>query len=87
MECRVVSIRETARVKAPAAAEELAVDQLPDVGFSPDRWGNRPAACGWLKVLGAALQADGGNEVRGAGLKHQKRREADIHTPCDRTEI
>src|SRR6188474_3263821 len=23
------------------------------------RWGNRPAACGWLKILGAALQADG----------------------------
>jgi hypothetical protein len=23
------------------------------------RWGNRPAACGLLKILGAALQADG----------------------------
>src|SRR5260221_10282086 len=24
-----------------------------------ERWGNRPAACGQLKILGAALQADG----------------------------
>jgi hypothetical protein len=29
-------------------------------------------ACGQLKILGAALQADGENEVRGDGLKHQK---------------
>src|SRR5215211_162630 len=28
--------------------------------FHPQRWGNRPAtACGYLKILGAALQADG----------------------------
>src|ERR1700687_4726778 len=32
--------------------------------FSPIRWGNRPAACGKLKILGAALQADGEYEVR-----------------------
>jgi hypothetical protein len=31
-----------------------------------------PATCGWLKILGAALHADGGNEVRDYGLKHQK---------------
>jgi hypothetical protein len=38
-----------------------------------NRWGNRPAACGWLKILGAALQADGENEVTEVtGLKHQK---------------
>ena len=29
------------------------------VCFRGKRWGNRPAACGWLKILGAALQADG----------------------------
>src|SRR5258708_30123852 len=27
--------------------------------LTPERWGNRPAASGKLKVLGAALQADG----------------------------
>src|SRR5258705_12201476 len=28
--------------------------------FTPERWGNRPApGCGYLKILGAALQADG----------------------------
>ena len=40
--------------------------------YAPNRWGNRPTACGWLKILGAALQADGGNEVRCYGLKHPK---------------
>jgi hypothetical protein len=36
----------------------------------------RPA-CGWLKILGAALQA--GNEVRGDGLKHQKEKRSMNH--------
>jgi hypothetical protein len=43
------------------------------------RWGNRPAACGLLKILGAALQADGGNEVRVYGLKHQKEKRSMDH--------
>ena len=36
------------------------------------RWGNRSAACGELKILGAALQADGSTRSRICGLKHQK---------------
>ena len=32
--------------------------------------GNRPASLWMLKILGAQLQADGGNEVRAYGLKH-----------------
>ena len=44
------------------------------------RWGNRLAACGWLKILGAALQADG--ETRSpcvTGLKHQKEKRGMDH--------
>src|SRR5262245_62558838 len=48
-------------------------------GPAPERWGNRPAACGYLKNLSAALQADGGNEVRGHGLKHQKEKRSMDH--------
>jgi hypothetical protein len=32
-----------------------------------------------LEILGAALQADGGNEVRGYGLKHQKEKRSMDH--------
>jgi len=32
-----------------------------------------------LKILGAALQADGENEVRGDGLKHQKEKRSMDH--------
>ena len=35
--------------------------------------------CWWLKVLGAALQADGENEVRGYGVKHQKEKRSMDH--------
>src|SRR5262249_1325169 len=38
----------------------------------PKRWGNRPAACGKLKILGAALQADG--ETRSVGTASSIRR-------------
>src|SRR5262245_6572239 len=48
-------------------------------GPAPERWGNRPAACGYLKNLSAALQADGENEVRGHGLKHQKEKRSMDH--------
>src|ERR1700675_3164326 len=32
-----------------------------------------------MKILGAALQADGENEVRGNGLKHQKEKRSMYH--------
>ena len=32
-----------------------------------------------LKILGAELQADGGNEVRAYGLKHQKEKRSMDH--------
>jgi hypothetical protein len=39
---------------------------------SAQRWSNRPAFCGWLKILGAALQTDGEKRLPVTGLKHQK---------------
>src|SRR5436190_3150015 len=46
----------------------------------PRRWGNRPASL-WIAedFWGAALQADGGNEVRDYGLKHQKEKRSMDH--------
>ena len=36
-------------------------------------------SCGYLKILGAALQADGEYEVRVYGLKHQKEKRSMDH--------
>jgi hypothetical protein len=46
------------------------------------RWGNRPAACGELKILGAALQADG--ETRSVMLSVRRCR---FGVPVNRTQF
>src|SRR5689334_5211930 len=41
--------------------------------YAPIRWGNRPAACGLLKILGAALQTDGSTRSAFAACSIRRR--------------